>query len=486
MRDGKQLWPKPLQLEIPYGGEIHLGDLDGDRRPDVVAQVVFSAGLDAEQRIRGFDGRDGKLRWSWTIPGARFSPKASCVTALANFGGNNGQCVCVSYRTSEKGRWIQILDGSGKERAHRYIVDDPSPILIAADLNGDGRDELLVNYGGLVHAWDRDLKDIWMWPSQSGKVDQIVPASAGRPGEVILSPAAGFDAETGQPRWAGLGPLVERPPQFMPRLLDPGDSTRLPLLIGDGLGATVCRVAMPTSSDGSLAPPHGNLVHARHFDDDPRWARPLPWLNWLKDAFSPVAFLVSGGLALADVVLPLLILRLIVGRRRSFNIWALMILPVVAAIPLMLYLTAANWLPVWPALLLTSEKKVFLAASAAGLPIAYCVVLMAASAFRLRYKPVLLLLGLTVVTTLLVAGFWIWRDMKAMASLEHYAWDGWEMVLLPGAYLAAVIWGVGWSVFRLYGWAGRQDARFGVMRWRRGSRTNPEDRVPLSCDGHGV
>ena len=76
LRDGKQLWPQPLQLEIPYGGEIHVGDLDGDRRPDVVAQVVFSAGLDAEQRIRAFDGRDGKLRWSWTIPGARFSPKS--------------------------------------------------------------------------------------------------------------------------------------------------------------------------------------------------------------------------------------------------------------------------------------------------------------------------------------------------------------------------------------------------------------------------
>jgi hypothetical protein len=406
--------------------------------------------------------------------------------ALANFGGSNGQCVCVSYKTSEKGRWIQILDGSGKERSHRYILDDPRPILIAADLNGDGRDELLLNYGGLVHAWDGDLKDIWMWPSQSGKVDQIVPASAGRPGEVVLSPGAGFDAATGQPRWAGLGPLVEAQPQFVPRLLDPGDSTRLPLLIGNGLGATVCRVAMPTSSDGSLSPPQGNLVQARRLDDDPRWARPLPWLEWLRDAFSPVGFLVSGSLALANVVLPLLILRLIVGRRRSFNIWVLMTLPVVATIPLTLYLTVAPWLPVWPALLLTSERRVFLAASLAGLPIVYYVLWMGASAIRLRYKPMLLLLGMTVVTTLLVAGLWIWRDMKAMASPEHYAWDGWEMVLLPGAYLAAVICGVARLVIRLYGWARRQDAGFGIRRWRRGSRVVPDERVPLSCDDHGV
>ena len=113
-----------------------------------------------------------------------------------------------------------------------------------------------------------------------------------------------------------------------------GDANRRPLLIGQGLGATVCRVAMPATATGTIAPARGITVHAAHFSKDPRWSRPLPWVARLKGFFGPGAMLASAGLALVNVALPLLILLLVAGRRR-FSVAALMALPIAAAIPLM-------------------------------------------------------------------------------------------------------------------------------------------------------
>ncbi len=37
--------------------------------------------------------------------------------------------------------------------------------MTAADLDGDGRDELLLYYDRSLHAWDHELKDRWFWPA---------------------------------------------------------------------------------------------------------------------------------------------------------------------------------------------------------------------------------------------------------------------------------------------------------------------------------
>ena len=133
-----------------------------------------------------FDGRDGKVRWTWTFPVWSSSMSRSRVMAFADFEGTGTRSVCVSFKEAGSRRRIVVLNGNGKERAHRDVVNDDGPTLRAGDLDGDGRDELLLSYGGLVHAWDRDLKELWFWPSRVGTVDQIVPASPGRPREVIL------------------------------------------------------------------------------------------------------------------------------------------------------------------------------------------------------------------------------------------------------------------------------------------------------------
>ena len=104
---------------------------------------------------------------------------------------------------------------------------------------------------------------------------------------------------------------------------------------------------------------------------DPRWTRPLPWRAWLEGLFGPRAFLAAGGLALVNVVLPLLFLRLVIGRRRAFRMRALMVLPVAVVVPLMVFLGLTPWLPVGEQNWLGTQNRVFLAGTLAGVRVCW-------------------------------------------------------------------------------------------------------------------
>jgi hypothetical protein len=431
--NGKILWSKLLNHGSIIGGDVQVSDLDGDGRTEV-AFVVDR--LNAEGHV--YDGGDGKDRWTWKSGiGARGDPAQQWI-ALADFAGNGRKNLCVQFH--ERGGPIQVvvLDGNGKEQKRRAVTGERGGTLEAADLNGDGRDELLVWYGDALHAWDADLKELWSWPDRSGVIDRILPGSRARAGAVILAPFLALNGATGLPLWLGQPPLVDSPPQFALKLLDPGDAKRRPLLLGQGLGATVCRVAMPTTTQGKIAPASGTTVHAVHVSNDPRWSRPLPWLAWLKGFLGPGAMLAAAGLALVNVALPLLILHLAAGRRR-FSVAALMTLPIAAAIPLMVFLMLEPWLPVGTTRLLASEKRVFLAGTLVGLPIVWCAIWIVPNLARARFKPIAAVAGLTVLASLAALACWIAIDMKSMAAIEHYDSAGWYLVALPGAYLAAVL-----------------------------------------------
>ncbi len=503
LRDGKRLWSQPLRFrfDIDSAGELRIGDVDGDKRPDVVALERFTDTSKNELSVRVFDGRDGKVRWTWKSGFAPQGPGTSGASiALANLDGHGTQNVCVSFIAPRLFHRIVVLDGNGKERACREVSVLGDGDLKAADLNGGGRDELLVLdrdiefFEGRLCALDRDLKELWSWPArsklverpvfdpdeflsrwtQSKTIDRILPMSPGRESAVIVTPGLAIDAATGRPRWTGQaslvgvtpglaidaatgrprwtgqGSLVDSVHQFTPKLLDPGDSIHLPMLIGNGLGATVCRLAMPTNAQGAIAVSQGNLCVPGARPNDPRWARPLPWLTWLNGFFGPKAFLVAGALGLINVLLPLLVLRFLVGARRVFRMRTLMMVPVIAAVPLMSYLTLAPWLPVGSEPLLASEKGIFLAGTLAGVPIVLYVAAIVASLLRRRPRAVVAMAGLTLVTSLVVAAAWLRFDMRSMARIERYDWQEWYLVALPGAYAAAVLWPFGWGVARAY------------------------------------
>jgi outer membrane protein assembly factor BamB len=452
LRDGKRLWSKVLHYKMFSTGDVRVGDLDGDGRPEVVTleECPDNSG-EADPRICALDGRDGKVLWTWK-PAA----KRSVAMALAKFDGKSTRSVCVSFEGPGATRRIAVLDGKGQERLHRDGVELQSARLTAADLDGDGRDELLLYYDGSLHAWDHELKDRWFSPARSGTIDDVIPPSRGLPGMVVLPPAMALDGASGQPRWTGQAPLVESRPQFMPRLLDPGDSRRGALLLAQGLGATVCRAAMPTLADGSIVSLPGERLRPGGVAVDPRWARPLPWVRRLTGALGPKNFFASGGLALVNVVLPLWIVRRAKGNRRFFHIRALMVLPLVAAIPLMTYLTLAPWMPSDLGRLLSSETRIFLGGTLAGLPVVYFMGVMGASVVRRRGQALSALVVVTLITAVVVAVGWIMLDRRSMAGIEHYGWEAWELVMLPGAYVAAVLWGLGKVIWGGYIWVRRR------------------------------
>ncbi len=127
-----------------------------------------------------------------------------------------------------------------------------------------------------------------------------------------------------------------------------------------------------------------------------------------------------------------------------------MVAPVAAAVPLMVYLSLAPWLPVGEQAWLATEWRVFCAGTLLGVPVVMGGWWAAAAVVRGTWRRVLAMVGLVVAATMVVGGGWLWVDRQAMAvNLEHYDWEGWGLVFLAGGYLAAVVWGVGIGVYGL-------------------------------------
>ncbi len=392
----------------------------------------------------------GPGRWS----AARAGRSKSIV--LADFEGKGTKSVCVCVMVKAGAARIAVLDEHGKERANRVVANDQIPILKAADVNGDGRDELFVWNGGQLHALDGELNEIWTWATDSRTVDRVLAPSGGRMGAVVIKPALALDGGTGRPRWTGQASQGGGAANdlFVPEVLDSGDSTRLPLLIAYGHGATVCRVAMPTTSEGRIAALAGTLVQPGRTGDDPRWMRALPWVDRLVGILGPWGFLAAAGLAVVNVGVPVLIVRAARGRRRRFGIRALMMLPVAAVVPLLVYLALVPRLPVNASGLFASEPRVFLIGTLAGLPMAWGVLWVVGALLRGRVREIIAMGALGIVATLAVAGAWVWFDRKSMAAIEHYGWERWGLVFLPGACVAVVLWVVAGGAARVLRGAG--------------------------------
>ena len=446
LRNGNRLWSQPVKHHPNSDIKILVGDCDGDGRLEVIDVGEVLEGTDFTLATSALGGRNGKLLWSWNSgPVMRSSDPSWIRSVLVNLDGDQARKIALSYYERRGKRLLVILDGSGNAIARRELPGVTHRFLETADLDGDGRDEFLINYGERIHAWRHDLKELWSWPDCPGMIDRILPASPGRPGEVIVYPAVALAGSTGQPEWAGQTPLWDSPPSFPPKLLDRGNAARLPLLIADGLGATVCRVALPTDADGKIEAPRGGLVRPAIMPDDPRWTRPLPWQPWLTGMIGPWGFLAAGALALVNVILPLVIIRLAAGRRR-FGIRGLMALPIAAALPLMVFLMLEPVLPVGSSPMLGSEQRLFIGGTAAGLPIVLALVVVIFNLARGRWWPLAILGALTILSSLVIAAVWMWFDKRSMAPIEHYGRAGWYLVLLPGAYAASILLPIGWAV----------------------------------------
>ncbi len=440
LRDGRRLWFREFGADITSPTRP-IDKLDGPDGPAfVVMEDTETAGWLA---LRAFGGRDGRLRWTTKVGQVRRSGGDSQSIVAASFNGKGAQEVCISYNQIDRGRQIVVFDANGKERARREVKGTDSSVLEAADVNGDGRDELLLFNEGRFWAWDGELKDVWSWPTKSKEIDANLRGTKGRPSEVVLSQAFALDGATGRPRWTGQRLLtqdLEESPRILEGLSDGDESRGMPLLIANGLGATVCREALRTDESGAVAAARGRMVQPGRDLADPRWLRPLPWVVALEGPLGPWGFLTAGVLAGVNVLLPWLIIRLVRGKRRSFSVRGLMTLPAAAAIPLMVYLTFVPWLPLGTSRFLETDARLFVTGTLGGLPIALGFLWLGVNLARRRMRRVIAMAGLSVAAALVLAGGWLWWDRKSMAVVEHYGWEGCGSVLLPGAYAAALLW----------------------------------------------
>ncbi len=441
---GETLWSR--RFSIPSAGRHQLllavGDLDGDRRAEVlVASASANQGRDgAVSELNALDGPDGRVLWTWR--GRPTYSEGLLELCLARVESGRRQAPCLAVGDSEASRRLLMLDARGRETAQREL---PVPLvctLEAAFLDGDGSDEVLLSSAEGLRVLGPDLKENGLrQPLTDPEGWWYLPSASPQQGALILPPA---------PVAAGRG-ANHRP---SPLLLDRGDGARGPLWTVGTLDSTVCRFALPVLSTGRSAPPRGTPVPSGLARDDPRWARPLPWIEPIRHTIGPRSFLAAIGMALVNVIVPIGIFRL-AARRRPWSLRLLMAMPVATAIPLSVFQARESLLPDQIGTLPASARPVFALATLAGLPIVLYAGMAVACLFRRRWRRLVLLLALTIVASAVVGVAWLGLDGRAMPAIEHYDRTDGYLIAVPGAYAVGVVLLIGWILRGPYRWITR-------------------------------
>ena len=146
------------------------------------------------------------------------------------------------------------------------------------------------------------------------------------------------------------------------------------------------------------------------------------------------------GLALLNVFVPLSLLWL-AARRRPWSIRVLMALPVAAAVPLTAFQAVEPLLPVPPlsSPLPSSPLALFALGSAVGVPLVAYVILVGVTLLRRTLAYSCLAGRLHAPRLVHDRGIWLWFDMRKMPTIERYGRSGWDLGLLPGAYVVSVL-----------------------------------------------
>lgn len=215
-KDGTPLWARPA-LTLPERA-LHwprpaVGDLDGDGHPEIITvHAQYQPQGVYECQVIVLDGRDGRHKWHWTwqAPGSDFS-----APLLVDFDGKGRRCVCL--RLAEHGpnnttTRIMVFEPDGKERMriplsiHGHMVGRYPSLWRHADLDGDGKEELVYFNDGKLHVARGDGSTLWSRPLHATPacVLDIQSEAKGRPATVTLWDGAqvfGLDGSTGKPGW---------------------------------------------------------------------------------------------------------------------------------------------------------------------------------------------------------------------------------------------------------------------------------------------
>ena len=454
--DGKPIWVHRLRYDHTemFKAQVVVGDLDGDGRAEVLVDNRVPDAIPPRPMLEALDGRDGQVLWTWrpVYPDSHaisWSPPY----LITDLDGDGRREIGLVLYGGDKQSRILLLDARGREVVRRELPEGNhwGWTLNAADLDGDGRDELLV-IGKRLLVLGPGLKEIWSRPSLDNPLGvRSLSASSGRPAAVIVSPWLGLAGTDGRPLWAG-----QSPTWGVPRLglIDAGDSTRLPLWAELAPGATVCRSALPVTPAGRPAPPVGLPVRPGLARDDPRWTRPLPWTDPILTTIGPTGILAAVGLALVNAVVPIGVISLLAGRRR-WNLRVLMALPVAAAVPLSVFLACEPSIPAQIGARPVSARIVFVLITLAGLSIVAYAGFACLSLIRRRWRALAVVAAFTIFASVIIGSAWIRQDRRTMPAIERYDWSSWYLAAVPGAYAVGSLLLTGWMLRSPYRWLRR-------------------------------
>jgi predicted Ser/Thr protein kinase len=445
LRTGKQIWAKPPEIAGPEVLYRFVGDLDGDKLPEVIVVSEKQQGDDVVALVEAFRGVDGRSFETWNSGPEIRRNRPSPLAVMADLDGNGTGHVCVAFREPE-GKWrVVVLDANGREAIRRDFGDENGRSLYAGDLDGDGRDELLLGSVNRLTALDRDLKERWSWAGEGSAGIKVMPRKSGQPATVLVEPATGLDGATGRPRWAALRRAEDSWETGHATFLDAGTASLLPRVLHRGRDAVVCRAVQSLDPDGRPAPLEGERVPTGLARHDPRWTRPLPWTQWVDARTGALSVGSLTALALINLLLPLWIVRL-AGRRRVWSVRTLLALPVATAVPLAVFLAVEAYLPVLPNPMPQSSKAVFALGTLAGAPILVYTAMVLWSFWRLQLRRLGMIGALTIIASILIGVPWLWLDARSKPALDGYGWSGWYMILGLGAYVVGVLGAAAWAV----------------------------------------
>ena len=175
LTDGQTRWVHAFDPNAVASPAFAVGDVDGNGRLDVVVSENPREGASAVTEVTALDGQSGKPLWSWRGGTARDEPDNVPRLHLGNFDGTGPRDVCINFGVAPGRRRVAILDAQGHERSGRDLEASSLPGLWVADLDGDGRDELLFHDGGSLRACRRDLSELWSLPTREA-VRELLPA----------------------------------------------------------------------------------------------------------------------------------------------------------------------------------------------------------------------------------------------------------------------------------------------------------------------
>ena len=170
-----------------------VGDLDGDGRAEVVVRDEPPEGSQEFVEVTALAGSAGAARWTWRGGDVRDPAIKGQPISLADFDGTGRREVCLDF-----GNRVEFLDAEGRERAGRERAGKPLRIIACTDLDGDDRDDLLLQDSDRLYA------------CAGRPCGAVVPAEPRNrlPGD----PGAGGATGDGSPRFDGRPRRCDRPP----------------------------------------------------------------------------------------------------------------------------------------------------------------------------------------------------------------------------------------------------------------------------------